>query len=47
MIKLLLATFFAASGIWSDPGITVEVKVIVPEISTGAPVKGIIYDRRR
>lgn len=43
MIKFLALTFFAASGIWSDPGITVEVKVVVPDYDTGAPKEGQIY----
>ena len=47
MIKLLLATIFVASQIWSDPGITIDVKVIVPDVKTGAPEKGKIYGTGR
>lgn len=45
MIKLLVATILLASPIWSDPGITIEAKVIIPDVPTGAPISGEIYDR--
>ena len=38
MIKLLLATIFAASQIWSDPGIMVEIDIFVPDYNPGPGV---------
>lgn len=43
MIKFLALTILSASTIWSDPGITVEVKVIIPDYDTGEPKAGEIY----
>jgi hypothetical protein len=45
MIKLLTLAFLLTSTIWSDPGITIEAKVIIPDVPTGGPISGEIYDR--
>ncbi len=46
MIKLLMGAILLATTVQADPGITVEIKVIIPNVPTGAPVKGEIYARK-